>query len=237
MIRALEKSRGGTELTVDRADRPVLEFDGVTVRSDERLILENVSFSLWKGERALIRGPSGSGKSTLLQSIVGGATLDSGAVRFLGKMVEAVNIQEVRRQVSFVGQEPLLSGETAREGLLLPFTFQAHRSSRPGQDRISEVLSGLGLEGTILDQPVGSLSGGEKQRLALARALLLESRLFVLDEVTSALDLDSSRMAWRVLRERDVTLIAVSHQVPEGSYFHRTWTLERGKLFPADNPQ
>ena len=208
----------------------ILELRKVTVTTGGKKILDNVSLKLQAGNKTLVRGPSGSGKSTLLNVIMGGMPVTSGEVRFLGVPVTAENVQRVRSQISFVGQEPLLGAESAREGLLLPFTFKSHRTSTPSEQRIVQVLSRLGLQASVLSQSVSNLSGGEKQRIALARAMLLNSRLFLLDEVTSALDPETNIRVWRALSAGDLTILAISHHEPEGADFDRTMTMKKGRL-------
>ena len=218
----------------------LLELDRVTIELSGRIVLRDVSFQLGDGDRKVLRGPSGSGKSSLLKAVLGLLPLAGGRILFGGSEVNSGNIVSFRRRVAYVAQEPVLGGETGRDALMLPFTFRSRRQDAPGTEAVGEVLEVLGLSAGLLDQPVNSLSGGEKQRIALARALLLGVRLFFLDEITSALDPESQDRIVRALDERRLSVLAVSHsgvfdghfdtvlEVRDGRILQRGMDLDRG---------
>ncbi len=108
-------------------------------------------------------------------------------------------------------QEPVLGEDLVEDALLLPFTFKRHRGIKPSRGKITQTLEMFGLKTDILRQKTASLSGGEKQRIAIARAMLLEKRMFLIDEVTSALDAESAQRVRNLLFRPEFTILSVSH--------------------------
>ena len=124
----------------------------------------------------------------------------------------------------------MLGAEKVRDALLLPFQFKAHREHQPTKAQLLEVLQRLQLPVSILNQESSRISGGEKQRIALARGLLLGKTLYLLDEVTSALDAQSKQAVFDVFSDPQLTVLSVAHD-PE--WLERSdiiFTLEAGRL-------
>jgi putative ABC transport system ATP-binding protein len=208
----------------------MIRFDTVTVSYGESSIIRDVSFEVKKYERVVLYGKSGSGKSTVLTTIVGAHIPSSGTVIFDGHAVNKNNIGDIRRTVSFIGQEPLLGGEKTIDALLLPFSYRAHREKTPSHAQIRIILENLRLNEDILEKDVSYLSGGEKQRIAIARALLLNKRIFLLDEVTSALDVESKRAVLQLFTETSYTIISVSHDPDWFKICSRFIKIEKGSI-------
>jgi putative ABC transport system ATP-binding protein len=210
----------------------ILELQDLTVELSGRTILKGIDLRLEAGEKVVLRGPSGSGKSSLLKAILGVLPVASGRILYNDAEVGPDNIRAFRRHVAYVAQEPVLGGETARDALLLPFTFRHRRHTEPSSRQIDHVLGQLGLSDSLLKQAATSLSGGEKQRLALARALLLDVRLFLLDEITSALDPESQVRIVSTLTSGELTVLAVTHGGAFDRNFGRFLDLQEGRLLP-----
>jgi putative ABC transport system ATP-binding protein len=166
---------------------------------------------IFPGEKLVVRGPSGCGKSSLLKCVVGAFPILEGSVRIDGMELCAKNIAEIRARIAFIGQEPILGAENVREALLLPFSFKAHHEKEPIEKTIVQTLERLHLSASILDKPSKRISGGEKQRIAIARALLLGKNIFLADETTSALDPESKAATMDELFRPGTTLLSVSH--------------------------
>ncbi len=120
-----------------------------------------------------------------------------------------------------------MGGDTVREALQLPFRFKAHRDRQPSESQLIETLDALHLPADILNQPCNRVSGGEKQRIALARAMLLGKRLYLLDEVTSALDGQSKQAVFEMLADPGLTVLSVAHDAD--------WIARCGIIYELDN--
>ncbi len=167
-------------------------------------VLPPLSFSLADGECLAVEGPSGSGKTRLLRAI---ADLDpsSGYVFLDGAERREMAAPEWRRRVRYVAAEPGWWAATARE----------HFSA---SGRIERLVGGLGLTEAHLDRPVADLSTGERQRLALVRALADEARVLLLDEPTAALDQQSAALVEELIRFECLSgksVVLVSHNAAE----------------------
>jgi putative ABC transport system ATP-binding protein len=208
----------------------MVRFDDVTVRYGELPIIRNVTLSIQEHERVVFYGRSGSGKSTVLITIVGAHIPTSGTVYLNETAVDRRSVHAVRRSVAFIGQEPVLGAEKIRDALLLPFTYRANRGKAPSEQQILKTLSSLQLDDGILDKEASQVSGGEKQRIAIARALLLDKRLFLLDEITSALDIESKRAVLRLFESAGHTIISVSHDPDWFAICSRFIKIEKGEI-------
>jgi len=190
----------------------VIQFDSVYVALDSKDILSNISFSVLEGGKVALVGKSGAGKSSILYVLLGLLIPTAGEVKFNGTKVDFRSIDSLRSSVSYIGQEPVLGdAETVRDALMLPFCFKENKHLRPDEAAMKETLSLLDLPADIMDSSVSDISGGEKQRVALCRGLLQKKRIFLLDEVTSALDKESSRAVMKLLSQKQYTFLSVSH--------------------------
>ena len=160
---------------------PIIRFDRVSVTADKKMILSDISFALYPGEKAVLCGKSGAGKSSVLRTLLGLLPINLGTVYFQDLPLTPGTVQGIRSCTAYIGQEPVLGAETVREALLLPFQFKTHRAHRPTEAQLIEVLQRLQLPADILKQESRRISGGEKQRIALARGLLLGKKLYLLD--------------------------------------------------------
>lgn len=186
-------------------------FENLTIQIHRQLLLRAADLHIQTGEKAVLRGASGSGKSSLLKSAVGAIPIRAGRVRIDQMDLSADTVSEIRARVAFIGQEPVLGSERVHEALMMPFYFKAHRHNRPDQRTIRTLLERLHLSEGILEKPCSRISGGEKQRLAIARALLLGKTIFLADEITSALDPESREAVMDELFRPEITLLSVSH--------------------------
>lgn len=207
----------------------IIRFDQVSVSVQEKKILSDVSFNLNSGEKAVLCGKSGSGKSSVLKTLLGLLPINQGSVYFKDNLLTDVTIQAIRSCAAYIGQEPVMGSETVRKALLLPFQFKSHQQHLPVETDITDVLQRLDLPKTILNQSSNRISGGEKQRVALARGLLLGKSLYLLDEVTSALDTESKQAVFKVLSDPRLTVLSVSHD-PE-------WLMRCDIVFEMDSGQ
>ncbi|MGG4167634.1 ABC transporter ATP-binding protein [Rossellomorea vietnamensis] len=199
----------------------ILELNGVTKtykQGNERLtVLDHISMRVQSGEFGAILGPSGSGKSTLL-SIIGALTSpSSGEVIINGRNVHEMNGKEQTtlrlKEIGFIFQQSnLVPFLTVEEQLLLVGKLTKQKD-RP-QERALELLSHLGLEERRSHYPE-QLSGGEQQRVAIARSLMNEPKLILADEPTASLDRERGKSVVELLvketKERNIATIMVTH--------------------------
>lgn len=208
----------------------MIQLDNIALAIGDRPLLNPTSLSLAPGEKTALHGPSGCGKSTLLRTLAGTLPLQQGTLHLNGQKLTAHAASTIRANIAYIGQEPCLGADTAEKALLLPFRFKAHRHRHPCPARIQELLEQVGLERSILKQQSAQLSGGEKQRLVIIRALLLEQTLFLADEPTSALDPASRTAVMKLLFKPEFTLLSVSHDPIWCKACERTFTIRNREL-------
>jgi|SRR5882724_2181040 len=176
-------------------------------------ILKDVSVAVERGGALTLVGPSGSGKSTLLRCLNRLAEPTAGTVRFDGRDIRSFDPRDLRRRAALVMQTPVLFEGTVRDNLRL------RPADTPGdfsEARLGDGLAEVGLNPDVLDRDAATLSGGEKQRVTIARALLRNPQALLLDEPTSALDPPNvTRVVETIARLREargLSIIAVTHQ-------------------------
>lgn len=211
----------------------MISFEGVTVVAGGRTILDRVTFTIAEGQRVVVTGDSGAGKTTLLLTLLGARVPTAGVVRFRGEPLSATTISGVRRSIAYIPQQPVPGADTVRQALLVPFTFRAHSHNRPDDAALRAVLERLRLDPDMLDRGTGGLSGGEMQRLAIARALLLGKTVFVCDEVTSALDVQSRQAVLDLFQGSACTIVSVSHDRDWIQMCRSCYTLADGRLIQS----
>jgi putative ABC transport system ATP-binding protein len=205
----------------------VLALDDVTVAREGVVVLRNVTASFPPGRCTAIAGPSGAGKSTMLRLLDRLLEPTSGSVLFHGRPLPSYDVLEVRRRVGLVQQTPIVLGATVLADL---------RTGRPqlAQDEAAELLTRAGLDGLALDRTTQDLSGGEKQRLCLARALAVGPEVLLLDEPTSALDAVAAQSVERVVRSlvsEGLSAVLVSHDLRQARRLaDEVVVLERGQV-------
>lgn len=168
-----------------------LEFDSVTFRQDGRTVIDDLSLSVPEGQRLAVVGPSGAGKSTLLQLIARFHDVDAGAVRVGGADVRDVAAEVLTSRIAMVFQDVYLFDGTIEENVRLgrPDAGEAELRAAATAARLDEVIERLpGGWAAKVGEGGALLSGGERQRVSIARALLKDAPIVLLDEVTSALD-------------------------------------------------
>jgi UDP-glucose/iron transport system ATP-binding protein len=182
-------------------------LEGVSVRRGDALVLDDVTCQIGSGMATALVGASGAGKSTLLRLLNRLEEPTSGVVRLHGKPLPSLDVLELRRKVGLVGQQPVLLTETVLQDL---------RVSRPDltEDHAGSLLERVHLPAEMLTRGTDGLSGGEAQRVCLARTLITGPEVLLLDEPTSAVDAAAARLiehAVREVAEAGITVLWVTH--------------------------
>jgi len=194
-----------------RVERLSLAYPGRRGQAPAQ-VLTDISVDVDRGGALTLVGPSGSGKSSLLRCLNRLEEPTAGMVMFDGRSITAWDPRELRRRAALVLQTPVLFEGSVRDNLSL-------RASKVVLDfsegRLRETLAEVGLEGAVLDRDAATLSGGEKQRVTIARALLREPQALLLDEPTSALDPPNATLVidtvCRLRQTRGLTIVVVTH--------------------------
>lgn len=191
-----------------------IEIKDLSVSYDGQWVLKNFSLNLGYGEKATLSGPSGSGKSTVLRCIMGLAVPSEGSIHILGEPINDHTIWNIRHQLAYVAQEPDLGVDLVRDIIERPFSYRANHESRKNLGRLPELMQRFNLSLNLLDKQMSTLSGGEKQRIALIIAILLDRSIILLDEASSALDKDNKQAVANYFQHvQKITILSVSHDV------------------------
>lgn len=206
------------------------EFRQVTAERAGRRVLDGITASIPAAGITVVTGPSGAGKTTLLRLCNRLDVPDAGQVRYRGQPLDELDPLALRRRVGMVFQRPTPFPGTVAGNLAV---------ARPeaGTDEMSAVLRRVALDPALLGQEARTLSGGELQRMCLARTLVTRPETLLLDEPTSALDTQPKLVFERTAREladRGITILWVSHDDAQASRVaDRIFQLHGGHLSPA----
>lgn len=210
-------------------------YKSYTMASNEVTVLQNLNLDVQSGDRTAIIGPSGSGKTTLLLILTGLETATKGDISIAGKSLAGMSADDradLRREhIGIVFQSfHLIPSLTARENVALPLEIAGLGNSR---DRAMQMLDKVGLSSRYDHYPA-QLSGGEQQRVAMARALVNEPSLIVADEPTGNLDEKTGELIMELLfdlnRDSGTTLVLVTHDNELAMRCNRTLKLHDGSL-------
>lgn len=217
---------------------PLLEAKNISKSFVEGIeVLKNVSLIVNEGDFISIEGASGSGKSTLLTILGGIDKPNSGEVYFLEKDISKLSEKELavirRTQIGFVFQffnlAPYL---TVKENILLPIILNNAKLASYEQ-KAEEIMTQLGII-DYEDRLPSALSGGEQQRVAIARGLIFEPKIIMLDEPTGNLDSKNSQAIMEILKkinsEKNTTIIQVTHSIENANYGNKIITLKDGEI-------
>jgi ATP-binding cassette subfamily B protein len=220
-------------------DLRTLDFDRVTFqhRSATSPAVSDITFGVRRGETIAFVGPSGAGKTTLVKLLVGLYPPGSGRILYNGTSSDEINLDVLRERIGFVTQDTQLFSGTIRENLLFvnPRATDAecldvlHRAS--SDSLLARASKGLD---TVIGEGGVKVSGGEKQRLSIARALLRHPQLLVFDEATSSLDSLTEEGIVETIRDVAKTgesiTILIAHRLSTILHADRIYVLERGRI-------
>jgi len=206
--------------------------------------IDGISFEAKTGDTIAFVGPSGSGKSTLIKLLVGLYAPVSGNIYFDNVSVKEIRYNKARRQIGFVTQDTQLFAGTVRQNLLFAKADATETEMIDALEKASVLhiftRSGKGLD-TILGEAGMRLSGGEKQRLSVARALLRNPRLLIFDEATSSLDSITEEEIAETIQaisfQRKQIIIQIAHRLSTIMHVDIIYVLEKGKIVERGSHQ
>jgi ATP-binding cassette subfamily B protein len=226
------------EIPIELGAVETLEFRDVVFkhRTATEIAINHISFKSAIGESIAFVGPSGSGKSTLVKLLVGLYSPVSGDIYFDDVSVKDIRYNKIRRQIGFVTQDTQLFAGSVRQNLQFVKSEATDEEMRLALERSASfnlLNSPAGLD-TLLGEGGTKLSGGEKQRLSIARALLRNPQILIFDEATASLDSITEEAITQTLNEiaaeKQQIIISIAHRLSTIMHAHRIYVLEKGKI-------
>ena len=220
--------------TPAQRDAAVLRAENLGRSVPEKVLVENATFEVFRGETLAIVGPSGSGKTSLLRLLNRLDEPTSGTVSLDGQDYRQIPPRDLRRRVGMVMQRPFLFPGSVADNLRFG---PRQRGENLTDERIEKLLAGVGLA-EYRSRDVANLSGGEAQRVSFARTLANSPEALLLDEPTSALDEDSKREVEQIIlqigREQGIACVLVTHDPAQASRLaQRVVVMEAGRIVRA----
>jgi ATP-binding cassette subfamily C protein CydC len=213
-------------VTKTDSDKPILEFNNVTFKywQQHLPVVNNINLQINKGSHVAIVGPSGSGKSTLLNLMLGLYTTDQGNVKY-----QQQDIHHIKNEQKYASINALLQSQQMFDGSLRDNLF-----TQRSDDEIRKVLDLVGLSDMPLDKELdlsgNNVSGGELQRISIARLLLKESDLWIMDEPTTALDIYNTDKIMSLIHDYAETLVVATHDLRLLPYFDEIIVMVEGEI-------
>jgi putative ABC transport system ATP-binding protein len=210
----------------------IMECKNIELIKNSQTILTDISFSIQAGDSIGIIGPSGSGKSSLFRLLNLLMSPTQGQIFYRNKNIQEYAPTELRRRVSYILQKPYLIGNTVKENLVYPYQLL---NQKPNLEEINSYLTKVNLSTTILEKKNTALSGGEQQRIALIRSLLIKPEIILLDEVTAALDEENTLLLEKLIineqQIHNITLLFITHNKSQAKRLAKKIIyLEAGKI-------
>jgi len=215
--------------------RGEIEFRGVTFSYNQRPVLRDISFKIRSGEKILITGPNGSGKSTLVKLILGLYRPQEGEILLDGQKIEELSLESLRERISIVSQNTFLFNDTIWNNIHYSQPEASAKEVKEAarfsgaEEFISQLAEGYN---TLVGERGKKLSGGEKQKIAIARALLRRADILIFDEATTHLDKESAMRIGEIIAStfKEKTCLIISHQMKGFQGIDRVIRVERGRL-------
>lgn len=228
-----------------RDDKPIIELRNVSKRFGPLTVLDGINLSLRRGDTTVVIGESGTGKSVLLKHIIGILRPDAGEVWFEGHRVDQMDEQALvplRRRMGFLFQmSALFDSMSVGENVGFPLTEHSELGPARVREIVAEKLKMVGLSG-LEDRRPGQISGGQKKRVALARAIALDPEVVFYDEPTTGLDPVRAdvinELILKLKRELHVTNVVVTHDMNSAfKVGDRIVMLSHGKIIADERPE
>lgn len=216
--------------------KPLFELKQLTKKhwdaQEKKELFSDITATIERPERIALLGKSGQGKSTLLRILAKLDSIDSGKIYFNGQLMNEVDSRRWRMNICYVAQQATMLPGTITDNLMT--SSKIH--NRPfEEDFARQLIKEVGLDHLDWEKQAGNLYGGEKQRIALVRSLLLRPKILLLDEITASLDQQSKELVEQLLvklyEKEKIAFIWVTHDTEQAKNIsERIWYMEDGKL-------
>lgn len=190
---------------------PMVRMDNIHLAFDGKSLFNNFFLAIEPGEKVIFNAPSGRGKSSLVKMMLGFVQPDRGEVFIDSRRLTPGTRVECRSRISYVSQDVDLRDEEVGGLIEEIFAFRANRNSPYTPTALLQAMERFDLDPKALKKQVGELSGGERQRLGFIICLLLDRKIWILDEVTSALDETLKRKVVEAVAAAENTVVIISH--------------------------
>ncbi len=232
-------------MSINSFSEPIITLENVSVSYNHHRALDNINLSLQKGEFAVILGPNGSGKTTLLKVLCGLCKFQSGSVKVLGGTPSLYNFY-LRRKIAYVSQidsidpklpitvrESVATGRAGIRGLGTPLR-------KTDWELVDSIIEWTGIS-HLSNKPIGHLSGGERQKVSIARALAQQAPILLLDEPTASIDPNAQKDILELIEHKmdlhQYTTLYVTHEISMiPARCDRIIMLQKGKIFADGKP-
>jgi putative ABC transport system ATP-binding protein len=189
----------------------MINLQGISLNFSKREVFNNFSLEISKGEKLLLAAPSGKGKSTLLKIIMGFVKPDAGRVFINNQELTSSSVKELRQLIAYLPQEIHIPKMQVEDFIKSVLNYQSNHKVKYDKVKLINMLEDLKLPPETLEQSTDSLSGGERQRVAIIIMQLLNREIFLLDEITSALNSELKNFIVQYFMKMQQTIIVVSH--------------------------
>ena len=220
---------------VKQASEAAFVLKDVRQTRENQIVLDSINLEIERSAMTALIGPSGAGKTSLLRLLNRLDEPAGGEIFYRARIISEYQIQELRRQVGFVFQTPVMFPGTVRDNLRTALEIAGKSASADGDRLISETLDIAELEPVLAERDGAKLSVGQKQRVNIARALMLAPEVLLMDEPTSALDPQTAdrlmETVRRLAQEKKITVVMVTHRLTEARRASdRTIFMEAGRV-------
>jgi len=191
----------------------MIKYKDINLSFDSKRVFNDFNLKISEGDKILLNAPSGSGKTTLLKMLMGYVVPDGGNITYKDENISHENIDSVRKDSVYISQEADFGSGEVIEIIKNIFSFKNNRHIILDNSKLSEYLEMFSLGNDYIYKEFKDLSGGEKQRVIIITSLLLDKKIMLLDEVTSALDDKLKDKVISYLMNTNKTIISISHDL------------------------
>ena len=200
----------------------MINFKNISIKFNNKIVLHNFNLVVNTGEKILISGVSGKGKTTLLKLLLGFNTPNSGSILVDNLELNEQTINIIRNKIGYMPQSTPFLNINVEKLIHTIFNYKENLKTKLDMNLFIKTLKEFNLDSSILSKDINQLSGGEKQRLAFVVIILLDRKIWVLDEITSSLDQDMKEKVINYILNTNKTVILVSHDKIESLNNFRT---------------